>query len=147
MISNTIVFDTNVLISASLAETSAPYNAFVHASENNIFLFSLETYKEFEDKISSSKFDKWVDKEKRFKFLYLVLSLSSFVEITGERQGCRDIKDDKFLETARVGCAKYLVSGDKDLLEMEEFHRIAIVSPREYMARSHVRGNIDEDRS
>nr|VFK14289.1 MAG: putative toxin-antitoxin system toxin component, PIN family [Candidatus Kentron sp. LPFa]VFK30157.1 MAG: putative toxin-antitoxin system toxin component, PIN family [Candidatus Kentron sp. LPFa] len=145
--SNTIVFDTNVLISASLAETSIPYDAFAHASENNILIFSLETYQEFEEKISLSKFDKWVDKEKRAKFLYLVLSLSSFVEITGKRQGCRDMKDDKFLETARVGCAKYLVSGDKDLLEIRDFHGIAIVSPREYMARSHLHGNIHEDRS
>ena len=43
----------------------------------------------------------------------------SFVRISGRPQGCRDRKDDMFLETARLGEAHALVTFDNDLLERD----------------------------
>ena len=43
--------------------------------------------------------------------------------------GCRDPKDDKLLETALLGRADCLVTGDQDLLVMSPFHGIPILSP------------------
>ena len=46
---------------------------------------------------------------------------------------CRDPKDDKFLACAVEGNAHYLVSSDKDLLDMK-FHRgVAIVNPGQFL--------------
>lgn len=39
----------------------------------------------------------------------------------------RDPKDDKFLATARAAGAQYLVSEDKDLLDLEEYEGVKIV--------------------
>ena len=41
---------------------------------------------------------------------------------------CRDAKDDKFLELAVNGNAELIVSGDEDLLILNPFQEIAIVT-------------------
>lgn len=45
----------------------------------------------------------------------------------------RDADDNKFLETAVVGAAAYIISGDKDLLILNEFHGIKIVKPADFL--------------
>ena len=45
---------------------------------------------------------------------------------------CRDPKDLPVLGTCLSGKADYLISGDKDLLELESFEKTLIVSPRNF---------------
>ena len=46
-----------------------------------------------------------------------------------------DPSDNKFLEAALEGKAIYVVSGDNHLLEMKTFHRIPILTAREFVER------------
>ncbi|MBI1927440.1 putative toxin-antitoxin system toxin component, PIN family [Candidatus Poribacteria bacterium] len=46
---------------------------------------------------------------------------------------CRDENDDMFLDAAYAGKAKYIISWDKDLLELEEFRGIEIVNPGQFL--------------
>lgn len=46
---------------------------------------------------------------------------------------CRDPKDDKFLACAVEGKAHYIVSSDKDLLEMKVFEGICILNPGQFL--------------
>ena len=46
---------------------------------------------------------------------------------------CRDAKDDKFLACAVEGEAHYLVSSDRDLLDMRRFRGVAIVNPGQFL--------------
>jgi putative PIN family toxin of toxin-antitoxin system len=48
---------------------------------------------------------------------------------------CRDPKDNMFLEAAVDGVADIIVSGDDDLLQIEAFERIPIVSPGEFLSK------------
>jgi predicted nucleic acid-binding protein len=48
-------------------------------------------------------------------------------------KGCRDPKDDKFLEIALNGHADLIISGDKDLLDLNPFRGIPILSPAGYL--------------
>jgi len=41
---------------------------------------------------------------------------------------CRDPDDNKFLSCAIDGCCYYIVSGDKDLLSLKEYHDVKIVT-------------------
>jgi len=46
---------------------------------------------------------------------------------------CRDPKDDKFLACTVEGEAHYLVSSDRDLLDMRRYRGVAIVSPGQFL--------------
>lgn len=46
-----------------------------------------------------------------------------------------DPKDDKFLEAAIAGKAHIIVSGDKHLLDIEEFQGIEIITAREFITQ------------
>ena len=46
---------------------------------------------------------------------------------------CRDAKDDKFLACEVEGKAHYLVSSDRDLLEMRYYQNVAIVNPGQFL--------------
>ena len=46
---------------------------------------------------------------------------------------CRDPKDDKFLEAALAGNADCIVSGDADLLVLNSFEGVSILSPAEFL--------------
>jgi putative PIN family toxin of toxin-antitoxin system len=49
-----------------------------------------------------------------------------------ENEVCRDKDDDEISALAESTRADYIVSGDKDLLVLENFNMIPIVSPREF---------------
>ncbi len=45
----------------------------------------------------------------------------------------RDQDDNKFIETALAGNCQYLVSGDRDLLDLRCYGRIQILTPAEFL--------------
>ena len=49
---------------------------------------------------------------------------------------CRDPDDDRVLATALAGEADVVVSGDEDLLTLEDFRGVEILSPRVFLERS-----------
>ena len=53
--------------------------------------------------------------------------------ITDRITGCRDPKDDKFLELAVNGHADLIVTGDRDLLALNPFRGIPIVTPAAFV--------------
>ena len=57
------------------------------------------------------------------------------VEPTSKIEICRDPDDDKFINCARDAQAMYIVSGDKDLLVIQEFENISIVTAKEFYER------------
>ncbi len=104
--------------------------------ENGILLFSDETFDELRTRFFSSKFDRYVSRHDRAVFLAQLEAVSEWVSITGAKLGCRDPDDDKLLETALLGNADCLVTGDRDLLEMSSFHGIPIVTPADFSVRA-----------
>ncbi|MGC4007156.1 MAG: putative toxin-antitoxin system toxin component, PIN family [Pirellulales bacterium] len=64
-----------------------------------------------------------------------LVRVAEIVEITQSIRECRDPRDDKYLELAVCGDAKYIVSGDLDLLTMSPYGNIAIVTPANFLQR------------
>ncbi len=61
-------------------------------------------------------------------------SVSKAVEhVGGKCAVTRDPKDDYLLAYALVGKADYLVTGDEDLLELEQVDALKIVTAREFL--------------
>ena len=130
MIAERFVVDTNVLISAALTPSGAP-RAVVDTIRdvNGVLLFSDETFHELQTRLRRSRFDRYVSRDARLLFLAQLEAVSEWVSIVGARLGCRDPADDKLLETALLGSADCLITGDGDLLVMSPFHGIPILSP------------------
>ncbi|WP_420442351.1 putative toxin-antitoxin system toxin component, PIN family [Candidatus Palauibacter sp.] len=136
MIAERVVLDTNVLISAVLTQTGPPRRVVdLVRADNGIVLFSDETFAELRHRILGSKFDPYVGRESRAAFVALLAAVAEWVPIAGARLGCRDPTDDKILETALMGRADHLVTGDRDLLAMSPFHGILIITPARFLAR------------
>ena len=62
----------------------------------------------------------------------LLLRVETVEPVTFETQVCRDPDDDAILGTAIAGNAACVVTGDSDLLVLERFQGVDIVSPSEF---------------
>ncbi len=58
-----------------------------------------------------------------------IFALAELVAITEQIVACRDPTDDTFLELAVNGHADLIVTGDADLLVLNPFRNITIVTP------------------
>lgn len=129
-----VVIDTNVLISAALLPHGSPRGVVdMVRSENGVLLFSEETFDELRSRLGLPKFDAYVAREGRAVYMAQLQAVSEWVRITGAKLGCRDTDDDKLLETALMGEADCLVTGDRDLLVLSPFQHIPILTPASFL--------------
>lgn len=75
------VFDTNVIISSVLFETSNPSKAFLYALHHGEVLLSLEVLEELNDVFGRKKFYRFVTSEERDEFLETFIERAILVEI------------------------------------------------------------------
>jgi len=130
-----IVIDTNVLVSRLLLPDSISGMAVRTAADGGTLLVSDATLEELASVLARPKFDRYVSKQDRERFLFLLARIAEPVAIADRLQVCRDPKDDKFLEVAMNGSADVILSGDEDLLVLNPFRGVAIVGPADYLAR------------
>ena len=131
-----IVVDTNALVSRLLLPNSVSCNAVEKAISEGTLLVSEATLEELADVLSRKKFDPYVTLKDRKIFIRLLGRISERVASGRRIQACRDPRDDKFLEVAVNGGANLIISGDKDLLVLNPFMRIPILSPSDYLSSS-----------
>ncbi|MBU3662115.1 MAG: putative toxin-antitoxin system toxin component, PIN family [Bacteroidetes bacterium] len=127
------VIDTNTLISAHLIKDSNPRRAYQYVLDWGILVQSKETFIEFAEKFTHSKFDRYISLENRVKAINELEVRCMIIPIHEEIIACRDPKDDKFLSLAWNSKADFLISGDKDLLVMHPFRNVPIVNPAQFL--------------
>jgi len=127
------VFDTNVIVSASLLKQSVARQAVESAIAQGTLLVSQTTIEELNDVLRRKGFEKYVTEDERVEFLTALVREATLVEITETVTACRDPQDNKFLELAVSGKATGIVSGDEDLLVLHPFHGIAVLTPRQFL--------------
>jgi uncharacterized protein len=128
-----VVLDNNLLVSGLLLPASVPGQAFHRALQNDQILVSEATLNELADVLSRPKFDRYISIKDRQEFLRLLSRVANVVPTTYTIHACRDPKDDMMLEVAVNGEAQALVTGDRDLLLLNPFHGIPIVTPAKYI--------------
>jgi len=123
-----VVLDTNVLVSALLFPGELGRLVAGWKSGAFIPVFSRDTFDEFKRVLAYPKFSLSVQ-EIEVLIEDEVLPFCEVVEIEEELSGvCRDPADDKFLTCAISAGAGYLISGDKDLLDLGSFRNITIIT-------------------
>ena len=128
-----IVVDTNALISRLLLPRSVPGKAVRQAIEAGQVLISEATLAELADVLARPKFAPYVSIQDRQQFVRFLGRIAEMVPITHTIRACRDPKDDMFLELAVNGSAEVIITGDKDLLALNPFRGVLIVTPAQYL--------------
>ena len=127
-----LVVDTNVFVSAALKESSFPAHTVRWVSLYGGLLKSDATGRELLAVLArariAAKLPPWFLPEVR-----RILDAAEAVPITELIAVCRDPADDKFIELAVNGRADLIVSGDADLLSLDEVRGIPIVSPASFV--------------
>ena len=88
---------------------------------------------ELSEVLQRRRFERYLTAEEREEFLRALIAEATLVEPDLTLDACRDPKDNKFLELAVSGSARYLVTGDQDLLVLNPFRDVAIVTPHQFL--------------
>ena len=126
-----IVLDTNVFISG-IFWTGAPHRVLTLWAQNKVTLLVTKSILSEYLRVLH-KMDIQGDLAK--KWGVFVLENSIIVEDKTITTICRDPDDDKFLNGAIVGGAKYLVSGDDDLLSLKKIESTEIINPIQFLKK------------
>jgi len=128
-----VTADTNVLISAFIAEEGNEYAVLNLAREGKIkLILSQAILKEFNDVIKRDKFS--FSREQMVDFNTQLTLISYIVEPQTKLDVVKDDpSDNKIVEAAVEGKVDYLVSGDKHLLKLKKFRKIRIVNAKRFI--------------
>lgn len=127
------VFDANVFISAMLMEDSIPGQAFAAACETGQLLLSISIINELDDVLRRPRLEKYLHEKERIHFLTSVVHEAHVIETSETITACKDPKDNKYLELALSGQAACIITGDKDLLDLNPYQGIPILTPRQFL--------------
>jgi putative PIN family toxin of toxin-antitoxin system len=126
------VIDTGVFISAAIKMQSTPSLAIHRAVQSGVLLKSSSTEDEFLDVIDRPYLARFISSDARRQMMQLIAA-AELVTVTERIAVCRDAKDDKFLEVAVTGRADLIITGDADLLVLNPFRDIPIVTPATFI--------------
>ncbi|HLW66783.1 MAG TPA: putative toxin-antitoxin system toxin component, PIN family [Gemmataceae bacterium] len=124
-----VVVDTNVLISAFIA-TGKSHRVLEHCVLHHTVVLSQFILEELREKLiakfhyASEAADEVVGLLQSKIKLVVPVALPSPV--------CRDSDDDILLATALAGGCERIITGDKDLLSLRQYNKIAVVSPSDF---------------
>lgn len=125
-----IVVDTNLWISFCIGKTLHFLKDAI-IKKKVILCFSAELYDEIFDVINRPKIKPILKKENVKDFHNILEHRSNIADITFSTTECRDPKDNFILNLAVSAKADYIVTGDKDLLDLNPFHDIKIIKANE----------------
>jgi putative PIN family toxin of toxin-antitoxin system len=132
------VLDVNVLVSAIIGPLGFSRRVVLACAARRFTAIASEgIYTKLEEKLSLPRIARrynlstpedirWVQGLLRTEAELVIVPLAERPSVTG------DPEDDYVLATARLAQADYLVTGDRDLLDLGQHEGMKIVSPREF---------------
>lgn len=128
-----IVLDTNVLISALLFKGELAGIVDLWKKGKIIPIFSRDTFDEFKTVLEYPKFSLTAH-EINVIIEEEVLPFFEAIKVADKIKGvCKDRDDDKFIGCAVSASADFLVTGDKDFLDIGRCESVKIISVSELL--------------
>lgn len=130
-----VVFDTNTIVSALLfSNGKLSWLRYHWAQQLSIPIVSQETVKELLRVLAYPKFK--LTQEEQNELLTDLLPFAETIIIDSQEKfslpNCRDKFDQKFLILAHKADVDFLVTGDNDLLVLNDQTHFEIISPSEF---------------
>ena len=127
---NRIIIDTNLWISFLI---SNQYNQldFLISSKKCTFIFSQDLLDEFLEVASRPKLRSYFSNSDIESLLEIISEYSEFIEVISKIVFLQDF----LLSLAVDGEADYLITGDKELIEVGKFNKTEIISMSEFLKK------------
>jgi len=123
-----VIFDTNVLISFLIGKKLENLKKYI-VSEKIVIVITNQLIEEFKIVTSKEKLKKYFPETAVIEFITLLETISVNVEVKPTYNRCRDEKDNFLLDLIWFSKADFLITGDKDLLELNPFEYAKIITP------------------
>jgi putative PIN family toxin of toxin-antitoxin system len=129
-----VVFDTSSLVGAALRPGGVPEIVLLTVIERATLAVSREIVDEYRAVLSRPKFARVLSAERREAILELIEVMTRWVQPVERVTDCRDKKDNMYLELAAAAGASLLVSSDADLLDLDPWRDVRILTPAAFLA-------------
>ena len=129
---NKIIIDTNLWISFLITKDFTKLDEIIF-SRHGILVFSQELLDEFLEVARRPKFRRFFSASNIEEILETIDEYANFVKVHTKIEICRDTKDNFLLSLSIDGNANYLLTGDKDLLDLAKFGETSIVTISEFL--------------
>ena len=126
-----VIIDTNLWVSFLISREFEKLD-FLFSSGKICLLFSKRLFAEFIGVASREKFRKYFSENDIDELSIKMKNVAKMVQTKSLQTQCRDPKDNFLLELAVDGKANYLLTGDKDLLELKTVNKTKIVKIEEF---------------
>jgi putative PIN family toxin of toxin-antitoxin system len=135
----TIVFDSNVCISAFITTSGVTKDVFLYCGERHRVVISEYIIREVSEKLHCKLGFTLQEAGEVSLFLRQhmeVVELPKAIAIS-----VRDSKDAPIIALALSVKADFLITGDKDLLSLKKTNKTEIIQPSEFWKKSRVKGS------
>lgn len=129
-----VVIDTNVFVSAAISALGKPALVIDWCVQRRVLATSRPMLDEVRLVLQRPRFARVIEASARDALLELLASRSLVVEVLAGVKVCRDEKDDIVLATALAANATVIVTGDEDLLILDPFEGVRILTPADFLA-------------
>ena len=131
-----VVIDPNLFVSYLLTHRG-PIAQIIDthlAQEDFTLLGCVQLLEELDRVLQYSKFQRYFDDKTRLRFVALIASLSEMVDIPDQvPRLVRDPKDDYLIACALAGKADFLISGDKDMLDLKTVKTAKMITAKQLL--------------
>jgi len=128
-----IIIDTNLWISFLITNNFSKLDEIL-VTQKSILIFSEELLEEFLLVVKRPKLKRYFRQEVVESLLEAIQEYAEFIDIKTQTSICRDPKDNFLLSLAIDGKADYLITGDKDLLDIERIKTTKITTIADFIS-------------
>ncbi|MDD5151495.1 MAG: putative toxin-antitoxin system toxin component, PIN family [Flavobacterium sp.] len=130
-----IILDTNLWISFLISKDFSKLDELIF-EKKAVLVFSKELLDEFLEVTKRPKFRRFFSKIDVENILETIDEYADFVIVKSKTTVCRDPKDNFLLSLAKDGKANFLLTGDRDLLDIEVFEKTSIQTISDFLSRN-----------
>ncbi|MBK9257974.1 MAG: putative toxin-antitoxin system toxin component, PIN family [Saprospiraceae bacterium] len=130
-----VIIDTNLWISFLISNNFNKLDKILNSKHCTI-IFSQELLDEFIEVSGRPKLMKYFGQSVLEAIVETIEEIAEFIDVTSQIKFLNDSKDDFLLSLAIDGKADYLITGDKELLEVKKYGDTEIISIAEFFLKN-----------
>lgn len=127
-----IIIDTNLWISFLITKDFTKLDEIIFSGKG-VLVFSKELLDEFFEVAKRPKFRRFFSLDDIEEMLETIDEYADFVNVQTKTEVCRDPKDNFLLSLSFDGKADFLLTGDKDLLDLTKFVETRIITISDFL--------------